>query len=457
MRESPAFDVIARSDRRGADIDYLDPHVPEVDEDGPEDEIGVDPAVDASSPTTAVVVVTDHKRLDRDAPAMREAKLVVDTRDALREAFSEVSASAIALFCLCLVGAHLLRALRWRYLLEPIGPVPLRSIVAVAWIGFAVILAAPLRSGEIVRPLLITRRGPVGLWEATGTIAAERVVDALVLSLFLVLGLTFVTPQDPLPDHVGELAVPVAAVPSAAALAVVVFTSAFVVMALFYWRRDFARRLVASTVGLVSKRLADTLASVVEKLAQGLRFLPNRRLFVPFVAETMGYWALLSLATFVLMRGVGLPHVTVPEGAVVMGVTGLGILAPAGPGFFGAFQLSAYMALALFHDERALVGAGRGVRVFVLRGSGGLSPARGGGGPRPRPQGLCAGCVTVSLRRRRHAKAASTGARGASLRAAKSAGLGDRGSLAARGPARRRALGWACRPCGFSTSFFYGT
>jgi uncharacterized protein (TIRG00374 family) len=275
-----------------------------------------------------------------------------------REAFSEVSASAIALFCLCLVGAHLLRALRWRYLLEPIGPVPLRSIVAVAWIGFAVILAAPLRSGEIVRPLLITRRGPVGLWEATGTIAAERVVDALVLSLFLVLGLTFVTPQDPLPDHVGELAVPVAAVPSAAALAVVVFTSAFVVMALFYWRRDFARRLVASTVGLVSKRLADTLASVVEKLAQGLRFLPNRRLFVPFVAETMGYWALLSLATFVLMRGVGLPHVTVPEGAVVMGVTGLGILAPAGPGFFGAFQLSAYMALALFHDERALVGAG---------------------------------------------------------------------------------------------------
>lgn len=273
-------------------------------------------------------------------------------------AFAQVSALPIALFCVCIVGAHLLRALRWRHLLRPVGDVPLRSVVSVAWIGFAVILAAPLRSGEIVRPLLITRRGRVGLWEATGTIAAERVVDALVLSLFLVLGLAWVTPQSPLPDHIGDLALPVSAVPSAAGLAALVFTSAFVVMALFYWRRDFARRLVASTLGLASKRLADTLAAVVEKLAQGLGFLPNLRLFLPFVAETLGYWGLLVLATFFLMQGAGLEHVTVPEGAVVMGVTGLGILAPAGPGFFGAFQLSAYMALALFHDESALLGAG---------------------------------------------------------------------------------------------------
>ena len=56
--------------------------------------------------------------------------------------------------------------------LRPIGEVPVRSAIAVSWIAFAVILMSPFRSGEVVRPYLITKRGSVRLWEATGTIGA---------------------------------------------------------------------------------------------------------------------------------------------------------------------------------------------------------------------------------------------------------------------------------------------
>ncbi len=80
-RESPAFDIIHQLQSLGAEVRYHDPHVAEADEGG---------LVMRSEPNTvaygeydAVVIVTDHGAVDY-ARLLREAKLVVDTRDALR-------------------------------------------------------------------------------------------------------------------------------------------------------------------------------------------------------------------------------------------------------------------------------------------------------------------------------------------------------------------------------------
>lgn len=80
-RESPAFDVIHSLTSLGAEVSYLDPMVPEADEGG---------IVMRSLPVDvhfgdfdAVVIVTDHTSIDYKR-LLREAKIVVDTRDALR-------------------------------------------------------------------------------------------------------------------------------------------------------------------------------------------------------------------------------------------------------------------------------------------------------------------------------------------------------------------------------------
>lgn len=80
MRESPAFHVIHDLITRGAEVSYMDPHVPSFDEEGMQMS-SVDPA-SSFAPYDCVVVVTDHQRLDR-ARLLSEASLVVDTRDAL--------------------------------------------------------------------------------------------------------------------------------------------------------------------------------------------------------------------------------------------------------------------------------------------------------------------------------------------------------------------------------------
>lgn len=82
VRESPALTIIRELQRRGAHVAYMDPHVPELDEEGVTLK-GI-ASTDSFETFDAVVIVTDHTLLDRER-LLREARLVVDTRDALRD------------------------------------------------------------------------------------------------------------------------------------------------------------------------------------------------------------------------------------------------------------------------------------------------------------------------------------------------------------------------------------
>jgi UDP-N-acetyl-D-glucosamine dehydrogenase len=88
FRESPAFAIIHGLEKRGAHVSYMDPCVAELNEDGVVLK-GIDPATDFSG-FDAVVIVTDHSVIPRDR-LMAEAKLVVDTRDALRNVVGDRS------------------------------------------------------------------------------------------------------------------------------------------------------------------------------------------------------------------------------------------------------------------------------------------------------------------------------------------------------------------------------
>lgn len=80
-RESPAFDIIYSLQNLGACVNYLDPHIPRLDEAGIQMESV--PADVCFSDYDAVVIVTDHRDIDY-ARLLQEAMIVVDTRDALR-------------------------------------------------------------------------------------------------------------------------------------------------------------------------------------------------------------------------------------------------------------------------------------------------------------------------------------------------------------------------------------
>ena len=82
VRESPALTIIRELVKRGADVVYMDPLVRELDEEGVKLR-GIVPTASFAD-FDAVVIVTDHSLLDRER-LLREARLIVDTRDALRD------------------------------------------------------------------------------------------------------------------------------------------------------------------------------------------------------------------------------------------------------------------------------------------------------------------------------------------------------------------------------------
>jgi hypothetical protein len=280
-------------------------------------------------------------------------------------ALQKVELSTYAEYVALLITVHLIRATRWRHLLSPIAEVPLRRVVAVSWIGFLAILIMPLRAGEFVRPYLIRQKGKVSVAAATGTIGAERIIDGLFLTLLLGLCMQIAHPLSPLPDHIGKLQIPVAAVPAYAYMSLAGFLFAFAFMGLFYWRPVIGHKVVEKTLGLISPRIAAKAGDFVARTVDGLKFLPNLRHFGPFLIETALYWGINGFGMWLLARGSGIESITIPQAFVVMGVLGVGILVPAGPGLFGAFQASTYAGLAMYFHDDVILGPGS-VFVFLL-------------------------------------------------------------------------------------------
>jgi UDP-N-acetyl-D-glucosamine dehydrogenase len=81
IRESPALDVIRLLEQDGAEVVFHDPFIPSFREDG-HVRSGVELTPEEIRKADAVVIVTDHKKIDYQR-LMDEATLIVDSRNAM--------------------------------------------------------------------------------------------------------------------------------------------------------------------------------------------------------------------------------------------------------------------------------------------------------------------------------------------------------------------------------------
>jgi UDP-N-acetyl-D-glucosamine dehydrogenase len=81
VRESPALDIMHLLRKRGAEVTYSDPHVPEVTLDG--SRLGNCDLEESVAKADCTVIVTDHDGIDY-AAVVEKALLIVDTRNALK-------------------------------------------------------------------------------------------------------------------------------------------------------------------------------------------------------------------------------------------------------------------------------------------------------------------------------------------------------------------------------------
>jgi uncharacterized protein (TIRG00374 family) len=251
-------------------------------------------------------------------------------------------------YLILLVITHFCRAWRWNNLLEPIGvKLPPGRLLAISSVGFMAILALPARLGEFVRPALIRKKGHVSAAAALGTVAVERIVDGLLVSLF-VFGAFFALRGPGAPDWM----MPVAYV----ALGVFAAATVFLVFALRNAEATCAFAVRVSLLRRLSPRLADRVQEKLMKLISGFLVLEDRRNLIVFTLWSLAYWTANGLSMWVLALGFGLE--LSPVGAfATMGLVAVGITAPNSPGLVGQYHwltikgLSLYLPLAVAETE----------------------------------------------------------------------------------------------------------
>jgi hypothetical protein len=296
--------------------------------------------------------------------------------------FAHVHWWILGAYLLSLCGFTYFRSVRWRFLLGSIARVPKRRLLTVSAIGFAAILLLPFRLGEFVRPYLIRTppserslegHRPITLTAAMSSIVAERIIDGLYLSIVLALALVFVPTVHPLPDTVVGLPVTVHHVRMSGYAMLLLFCVAFATIAVFYFARSWAHGATLATVGRVSKRLGEKLATTFEKFADGLHVFADKRAAFGFFVESSVYWFSNALGMWLLAWGCGVIHADgspprFGEACAMMGMLGCAILIPGPPGLLGVFQAGVYAAMTMYYPTSIVTGPGAAF-VFLMYSS----------------------------------------------------------------------------------------
>jgi glycosyltransferase 2 family protein len=280
-------------------------------------------------------------------------------------AFADVRWGIVAAYAVIFIASHVMRCSRWGLLIAPSQRPKLATTMAFGMIGYGALVLLPFRLGEAARPALLHTRAKVPLGTSAGVVAAERIVDGLVLSSVLFASLLGAKLVSPLPERIGSLPVPASIIPTVAWGAVIVFGSLSLGMVLFYLARHPLQRLVDRTLGKLAPRLALRLTRAIASVADGFRFLRDVSTLPAFALLTGAYWALSIFGVWLLLGAAGVQASTLAQASVILGVIGLGLIVPSAPGFFGTFQISAYSAMVLFYPLDVVTSAGAAF-VFLL-------------------------------------------------------------------------------------------
>ena len=254
-----------------------------------------------------------------------------------------------------------IRALRWQYLLEPLGKTSFGNAFRATAVGFAASSVLPARAGEVIRPYFLARHEHLSATGAFATVILERLLDTVTV-LVLLASFVFVFGRE-----LGA-AKPVvfAAVKWAGATAGVVALGALVV--LFVLAGDPARlgRTMTRLEEVVPSALAGLIARVAEKFATGLGAIrrPGRLLvalvwsFPLWLSIALGIWAVAVAFRFA---------VPFTGSFLLVALLVIGVAVPT-PGAIGGFHEAFRVGATVFYGapDDAAVGAAIVLHLFSI-------------------------------------------------------------------------------------------
>ena len=260
-----------------------------------------------------------------------------------------------------------IRALRWKFLLEPLGPTTFASAFRATAVGFAASAVLPARAGEVIRPYFLARqasRDTRGRMTATGafaTIILERLLDTVTV-LILLASFVFVFGK----DLAGVNPTGFALVKWAGASATVVSIVALVVLFVLAGDPKRLGRAMTRLGQVLPSTLAGMIARIAEKFARGLGAIRRPGRVLAALAWSFPLWLSICLGIWSMTRAFQLA-IPFTGSFLLLGLLTLGVAVPT-PGAVGGFHEAFRVGATMFYGapDDAAVGAAIVLHLFSI-------------------------------------------------------------------------------------------
>ncbi len=255
------------------------------------------------------------------------------------------------------LATFLLRAVRWTWLLRPVGRVPVWPAFLATAVGFAA-NNLPARVGEVIRPALLSRMRRLPFSALLATILFERALDGGSVVFFFLTAVAFGMP--------GSTASPAAfAVLRTGALAgAAVFVALVAAALLLLARREAAGRLFERLARLLPASWRPRASAAFAAFPDGFASLSDRRLIVSLAAGSLTMWLVINAQIYAVMKAF---HIDLPFSSsfVVTAAAVLGLAVPT-PGGIGSYQAAVQYALTRFYDVPLAPASGVAVLAWAI-------------------------------------------------------------------------------------------
>jgi uncharacterized protein (TIRG00374 family) len=257
-------------------------------------------------------------------------------------------AVALALF------SYWFRAVRWQIILRPAGKVRHSSAVLSIAVGYAAMTLLPARMGDLVRPIVLSRRDRLPLSATLASMLTERILDLWTVVLyflaFLVWPPALATLDDTARSNFQLLRL------TGFAVGVGLVLGTLVLIGLFHYQERFVE-LVTRPVARIKEAWREPVTNFLNHFLDGLRVLQRPRDLAITVGASLLLWYIIywQVQATLVAFGLHLP-LRATYVLVAVGVIGLAIPTPGGVGsFHKAMQvgLTAFFAVEL-NDATAI-------------------------------------------------------------------------------------------------------
>jgi glycosyltransferase 2 family protein len=258
-----------------------------------------------------------------------------------------------------------IRAIRWRYLLEPLGRTTFGESFRATAVGFAASSILPARAGEVIRPYFLARQlrhgGDRGVTAtaAFATIIVERLLDVITV-LVLLASYVFIFGRDLKAASPARFAALAWAGGTAAAASVTVLVVLFVVSG----HPERLRRGAERFERVLPQKLAGAVARIVERFARGLAVIRRPGRLAVALAWSFPLWLSIAAGIWAAIVAFAI-DVPFTGSFLILAVLVLGVAVPT-PGAVGGFHAAIRYSVTAFFDADDAAAVGAAIVLHIL-------------------------------------------------------------------------------------------